>query len=152
MRGRLLGCFVGLALSMSPTCLVWADTTSDVRTVFERFIAAQNAHDLAAVGPTLIATQGFLWITAGAPVWGRDAALQEFANKYKGTWHLEPKMDELKITELAPGVARLFVPATFTIAPEGQTATPRKWLLTQTYTRTADGWRISTILPIPLPP
>jgi hypothetical protein len=89
----------------------------------------------------------FLWITRNTPIWGRDAALKRFEENYQGTWLLEQKFGDVKITELSPGVAQLFVPAVFTIAPAGQTAQPRRFLLTQVYVKTAGGWRLATILP-----
>jgi hypothetical protein len=52
---------------------------------------------------------------------------------------------------LSPGAALLFVPAVFTIAAPGQAAQPRNFLLTQIYVRTSDGWKLSTILPFPVP-
>jgi hypothetical protein len=42
--------------------------------LFAKFVAAQNAHDLKAVGELLQDSPQFLWITRGVPIWGRDAA------------------------------------------------------------------------------
>jgi uncharacterized protein (TIGR02246 family) len=128
-----------------------AETEDEVKALFAKFIAAQNAHDFKAVGDILLNSPQFFWITRNTPVWGRDAALKRFEENYKGTWLLEPKFDEVKVTELSPGAAQLFVPAVFTIAPAGQTAVPRNFLLTQIYVKTNDGWRLTTILPFPVP-
>ena len=95
--------------------------------------------------------QTFLWVTRGAHVWGRDAALKRFEALYQGTWSLEPKSDELKVIELQPGVAQLYVPITFMIAPAGQTAQPMRFLMNQVLVKTTDGWKASNILPIPAP-
>jgi ketosteroid isomerase-like protein len=118
--------------------------------LFRKFITAQNAHDLKAVGEILLDSPQFFWITRNTPIWGRDPALKRFEENYKGTWLLEPKFDEVKVTELSSDVAQLFVPAVFTIAPAGQTAQPRNFLLTQIYLRTNSGWRLATILPFPV--
>jgi ketosteroid isomerase-like protein len=128
-----------------------AGAEDDVKALFGKFIAAQNAHDLKVVGEILLDSPQFFWITRNTPVWGRDAALKRFEENYKGTWLLEPKFDEVKVTELSPGAVQLFVPAVFTIAPAGQTAQPRNFLLTQIYVRTNDGWKLATILPFPVP-
>jgi ketosteroid isomerase-like protein len=130
---------------------VQAGTEDEVKTLFSKFIAAQNAHDLKAVGEILQDSPGFLWITRNTPIWGREAALKRFAENYEGTWLLEAKFEEITVVELAPGVAQLFVPAVFTIAPPGQAAQPRRFLLTQLYVKERDGWKISTILPFPVP-
>src|SRR3954449_11186179 len=101
-----------------------AGSEDEVKALFAKFVAAQNAHDLKAVGELLQDSPQFLWITRGAPVWGRDAALKRFESLYQGTWSLEAKTDELKVTELQPGVSQLYAPITFMIAPAGQPAQP----------------------------
>jgi uncharacterized protein (TIGR02246 family) len=128
-----------------------AGSEDEVKALFAKFIAAQNAHDIKAVGDILEDSPRFLWITRGAALWGRDAALKRYEENYQGTWQLEPKFDEVQITEIAPGVVRVFAPSVFTIAPAGQTAQPRRFLLTQVYVKTAESWKLSTLLPFPTP-
>ena len=128
-----------------------AGTEDEVKALFSKFVAAQNAHDLKTVGELLQDSPQFLWITRGAPVWGRDTALKRFEALYKGTWSLDPKMDELKVIELQPGVAQLYVPITFMISPAGQTAQPTRFLMNQVLVKTSSGWKVSSILPIPAP-
>ncbi len=130
---------------------VQAGTEDEVKAQFSKFIAAQNAHDLKAVSETLHDSPQFLWVTRGAPIWGREAALKRFEALYQGTWSLDPKTDELKVFEVQPGVAQLYVPITFMIAPAGQTAQPTRFLMNQILVRTPDGWKVSSILPIPAP-
>jgi uncharacterized protein (TIGR02246 family) len=128
-----------------------AGTEDEVKALFAKFLAAQNAHDLKAVGELLQDSPQFLWITRGTPIWGRDAALKRFEALYQGTWSLDPKIDELRVIELQPGVAQLYVPITFMISPAGQTAQPTRFLMNQLVVKTATGWRVSSILPIPAP-
>jgi hypothetical protein len=82
---------------------VQAGTEDEVKAQFSKFVAAQNAHDLKAVGDMLLDSPQFLWITRGAPIWSREAALKRFEALYQGTWSLEPKTDELKVFEIQPG-------------------------------------------------
>src|SRR6476469_8794526 len=128
-----------------------AGSEDEVKALFAKFVAAQNAHDIKAVSELLQDSPNFLWITRGAPIWGRDAALKRFEALYQGTWSLDPKSDELRITELQPNVVQLYVPVTFMIGPAGQTAQPTRFLLNQVVVRTADGWKVASILPIPAP-
>ncbi len=128
-----------------------AGSEDEVKSLFAEFVAAQNAHDIKAVGELLHDTPQFLWITRGTPIWGRDAALKRFEALYQGTWSLDPKMDEFKATELQPGVVQLYVPITFMISPAGQTAQPARFLMNQLVLKTADGWKVANILPIPAP-
>ena len=130
---------------------VQAGPEDEVKAQFSKFIAAQNAHDLKAVGDMLLDSPQFLWITRGAPIWGREAALKRFEALYQGTWSLDPKTDELKVFEVQPGVAQLYVPITFMIAPAGQTAQPMRFLMNQVLVKTPGGWKVSSVLPIPAP-
>src|SRR3954454_14565331 len=128
-----------------------AGSEDEVKALFAKFVAAQNAHDLKAVGELLQDSPHFLWITRGMPIWGRDPALKRFEALYQGTWSLDPKMDELRVTELQSGVAQLYAPITFMIAPAGQTAQPMRFLMNMVLVKAGDGWKVSSILPIPAP-
>ena len=125
---------------------------AEARALFERFVAAQNTHDAAAVEALLWDSPGFLWITRGTAVWGREAAMERFRGLYRGTWQLEPDMAQFRAVALGPDAAQLFVPVLFTIGAAGQPAQPARFLMNQTLRREGDSWRIASILPIPLPP
>ena len=123
----------------------------EVRATFERFVAAQNEHDTKAVEALLLNSPNFLWITRGIPVWGIKPAMQRFATLYQGTWRLDPEPAGLKVMMLGNGVAQLYVPIVFTIGPSGKSAQPARFLINQLLLKTAAGWKISSILPIPAP-
>jgi uncharacterized protein (TIGR02246 family) len=131
--------------------LARASSEDEVKALFAKFIAAQNAHDIKTVGELLQDSPQFLWITRGVPIWGRDAALKRFEELYQGTWSLEPKMDELRVVQLQSDIVQLYVPIMFMISPAGQTAQPTRFLMNQVVVKTADGWKVSSILPIPAP-
>jgi uncharacterized protein (TIGR02246 family) len=150
-RVRSLFAFLILSLLLANAGPVRADSEEEVKGVFARFVAAQNAHDLKEVGALLQDSAQFLWITRGSPVWGHDAAMKRFEGLYQGTWSLDPKMDELKVLELQPGVAQLYVPITFMIGPAGQTAQPTRFLMNQVLVKTGGDWKITSILPIAAP-
>ena len=103
-RARLFA--VALAMSVFAG-RVAAAPEDEVRAQLDRFIAAQNAHDLNAVRELLLDCPTFLWITRGTPVRGREAALKRFEALYQGTWKLEARHDELKVTMLH-GMSRKF--------------------------------------------
>ena len=123
----------------------------EVRAVFDRFVAAQNAHDVKSVQALLLNSPDFLWITRGTPVWGVDAAMKRFTTLYQGTWHLEPEAASLKVIMIGGGAAQLYVPIVFTIGPSGQPGQPTRFLMNQLLVKTTGGWKISNILPIPAP-
>ena len=47
---------------------VLAKGEDDVKASFDRFVTAQNAHDVSAVRDLLLDSPNFLWITRGTPV------------------------------------------------------------------------------------
>ena len=123
-----------------------------MRATFERFVAAQNAHDVAAVRGLLTESPTFLWITRGNAIWGNEAALKRFEALYQGTWMLAPDLSGLKVLMLSDTSAQIFVPIMFSIGPAGQPASDTPFLMNETLVKNASGWRIASILPIPVPP
>jgi ketosteroid isomerase-like protein len=123
----------------------------EVRSTFDRFVTAQNAHDIKAVESLLLASPDFLWITRGAPVWGQDAALKRFAALYEGTWQLDPELTSLKVIMVGEGVAQVYIPIMFTIGAAGQPPQQSKFLMNLVLVKTQAGWRVSSILPILVP-
>ena len=128
-----------------------ATPEDEVRSTFDRFVAAQNAHDIKAVESLLLGSPDFLWVTRGAPVWGQDAALKRFAALYEGTWRLDPEPTSLKVIMIGGNVAQVYVPIMFTIGAAGQPSQQVKFLMNQVLVKTQSGWRVSSILPNPVP-
>jgi hypothetical protein len=121
----------------------FASADDDVKATFERFVAAQNAHDVSAVRDLLWDSTNFLWVTRGTPIWGRDAALKRFEMLYQGTWKLSPDTLNLKVVFLGDTTAQLFVPIMFNVGPPGQPAPDALFLMNQTLVKIAAGWRSS---------
>jgi len=77
-RGRVGTRSIALATLLLVSLMIKpavAAPEDEIRSTFERFVTAQNAHDIKAVESLLLASPDFLWITRGAPVWGQDARL-----------------------------------------------------------------------------
>jgi len=142
---RVVGMLVFSATSAT------AAPEDDVRATFDQFVNAQNAHDVVAVRELLLDSPNFLWVTRGTPIWGREAALKRFEALYQGTWKLSPDASNLRVVLVNDMTAQVYVPITFNIGPAGQTAPDALFLMNQTLIKTAAGWRIANILPIPLP-
>jgi ketosteroid isomerase-like protein len=150
IAGRLVACVTLMLLALMIRSAA-AATEDEVRVTFDRFVAAQNAHDIKAVESLLLGSPNFLWITRGTPVWGADAALKRFATLYEGTWRLEPDTSGLKIVMIGDAAAQIYVPIVFTIGAPGQQAQPVRFLFIQVLVKTPSGWKVSSILPIPAP-
>ena len=148
---RGMAACVALLLIPLMTNAAFAAPEDEVRATFERFVAAQNAHDVKAVESLLLNSSDFLWITRGTPVWGSDAALKRFIALYEGTWRLEAEASSLRITMLGDRAAQVYVPIMFTIGAPGQSAQATRFLMNQILIKTPGGWRVSSILPIPAP-
>lgn len=135
-------------LLLTAASAVEATPEDEVRALVDRFVEAQNAHDLAAVRELLWDSPQFLWITRGTPIWGRPAALTRFEALYRGTWRLEPSLAALRITLLSDSIAQIHVPIVFTIGASGQEAQKTRFLMNQVLLKTPAGWKVASILPI----
>ena len=150
-RTTLVGTlFAAGAMALLPT-VASAAGEDEVRAVFDQFVKAQNSHDVDGVRELLLDSPNFLWVTRGAPVWGREAAIKRFESLYQGTWKLSPDMSNLKTVLVSETTAQLYIPITFNIGAPGLAAPDTPFLMNQTLVKTAAGWRIANILPIPIP-
>jgi polar amino acid transport system substrate-binding protein len=123
----------------------------EVRSLFDRFIVAQNDHNLAVVGDLLLDSPRFVWISGGTRVYGREAGLKRFETTFQGTWHLEPITEDLQVTSPRDDVALLYVPVVFTIGPAGQTGQTSRSVMNQMLVKTEKGWQIASLVMIPTP-
>ena len=119
-------------------------------TVYARFIAAQNAHDRAALAAVLLDSPDFVWGQyRGDSIWGTQEALDECTRQWKGVWKLEPQLKEAHVAHVAPGVAVLVTPLLFTQGVRGQdpVTVPIRW--SGVFVKTKAGWRISSVFITP---
>jgi len=153
LRIAFLAAVTGLALLLGSMARgpALAASEDEVRATFERFVVAQNAHDEKALTRLLLDSPDFLWITRGTAVWGHEQAIKRFAGLFQATWQLAPDLSQLKVTMVGEGVAQLFVPIAFTVGSAGQPPQTTMFLMNQVLRKTADGWKVSSILPIPVP-
>lgn len=149
MRSLLVALYIA-ALGATQTAAASAPD-QELRATLEKFVAAQNAHDLSAVEGILLDSPSFLWITRGTPVWGRADALSRFQKLYAGTWRLEPDWEALRIVVAEPRMAELFVPIKFTIGAPDQPAQDLQFLMNMVLTKKDADWKVASILPIPVP-
>ena len=145
------GALVALIIMSLMIASAMASPEVEVQAAFDRFVTAQNNHDIKAVESQLLDSADFLWVTRGTAVWGHDAAIKRFAGLYEGTWRLEPDTSKLKIVLLGSGVAQIHVPIMFTIGAIGESPKQTRFLMNQFMVNTPNGWKVSSILPIPAP-
>ena len=145
--------FMAFAVGALLVTLVHAATMEDeVRAVFDKYISAQNDHDLKSMRTLLIDSPDFLWITRGKPIWGREAALKGFEERYKGTWHIEPDRKEFRVISVSRRVAQVYATTQITVGEPGTEPSKIRLYINLVMVKKPEGWRIASILPILVPP
>jgi ketosteroid isomerase-like protein len=147
---RLLA--IVLAFGTIVPALVGAATEDEVRAAFDKFVSAQNAHDLKAVESLLLDSPNLLWITRGKPVWGREEALKSLEGRYKGTWRLEPDRSEFRVIPVVRRVVQVYAPMQLTVGEPGAEPSKIHAYLNLIMVKTPEGWRISSLMPILIAP
>jgi len=121
---------------------------AQARTIFEKFIAAQNAHNADDVRAMLWNSPGTLLFARGIETRGRDAVADRFKGYYEGTWHLEPDMSKFHVAVISNEVMQILVPIVFTRGLPGKPPQQNTFLISQTYVQDPDGWHVASILPV----
>ncbi len=148
MRSYLATSLVALAaVALLATNPVAGAPRDEIRSVFTRFVAAQNAHDLKAVGELISDSPDVLWITQGQVGRGRDAALRHFAELFHGTWRVDPDWSTFQVLMLNISTAELFVRVSTTDGGAAQSTQ-----LDQILVKTKRGWRVLSIVNGAVPP
>jgi hypothetical protein len=140
MFGRALGLVL---LTTLPA--VAADPASEVRSLYERFAAAQNAHDLAAARPLLLDGPQFLWVSDGQSFWGPDAVLTRMASFQQAeVWRVEPDLARAVAVPVRDGVAYLHLPLVLVIGAKAHPDRLR-FVVSVLGVETAAGWQIAAL-------
>jgi len=107
-----------------------AAVQTEVKSVFARFIAGQNARDRGVVSDLLLDSKDFVWVQYGGnSVWGHKEAMEAFLDAWKGTWKLDPQLNEMRVGNASPGIAVLITPIIFThgVAGGKPSTVPIRW-------------------------
>ena len=134
-------------VALLATSPAFATPKGEIKATFSKFVAAQNAHNLKAVGELLSDSPNFLWIPRGNVVRGRDAALKRYAELFEGTWRLDPDWPTLEIMMLDVSTAQIFVRMAITSGARGHPAPSGSTRMNQILVKTSSGWRVLGILP-----
>jgi len=131
-----------------------ATDAQQVRALFLRQADAETAHDLAGIDGVLAhAAPGqpdpVVFIARAYRFWGREAVTNHFRTTFAGTWKFEPDQEAIRIVPMGADVAHIYAPTRITIGAAGQPGTQYQFLVNEFAIRTAEGWRISTIIPVP---
>lgn len=149
MLKRLLAAFVGALLATAAHAATMED---EVRAVFDKYVATQNAHDVKAMRGLLNDAPDFLWISRGNPIWGREAALKSLEERYKGTWRIDADRKEVRVISVSRRVAQVFAQTQLTVGESGAEPARNRLYINMLMVKKPEGWRITSILPILVPP
>ena len=140
----MLGRALALVLIMTMPAVA-ADPAGEVRALYERFAAAQNAHDLGAVRPLLLDGPQFLWVRDGQSFWGPDAVLVRMASFQQAeVWRVEPDLARAVTVPVRNGVAYLHLPLVLVIGPKAKPDRLR-FLVSMLGVETEAGWKIAAL-------
>ena len=134
---------LALVLGMALGTPAVADPVQEVRDLYAAFVAAQNAHDIAAVREVLTENPDFLWISDGRPVWGREAMLTRMAGFQSAeVWRVEPEYASAQVILLDPDTAVFHIPLVLVLGSQADPAR-LKWLVEVLCQKEPQGWRIA---------
>ncbi len=136
------------------TMSVSASDIEEVRNLFLRQAAGETAHDIHAIESVLARTppgqpDPVSFVARAYRFWGREAVIDHFRTVFAGTWRFEPEESEIRVLPLGPDVVHIYAPTRITVGPPGQAAATYTFLVNEFAIRTPEGWRISTIVPVP---
>ena len=123
-----------------------------VKAAFALFVSAQNTRDPSVLSNVLVKSHDFVWAQGdGESIWGFDEAMAAWNSAWKGSWHLDPQLNEPLIARIAPGVALLITALQLTTGDPGEEPStyPIRWA--GVFIKTASGWRLSSLIITPYP-
>lgn len=133
---------------------VSAADIEEIRNLFLRQAAGENAHDIEVIESVLANSppgqpDPVNFVARAYRFWGREAVVDHFRTIFAGTWRFEPEEDAIRILPLGPDLAHIYAPTRITAGAPGREAANYAFLVNEFAIRTAEGWRISTIIPVP---
>jgi hypothetical protein len=133
---------------------VSAADVEEIRNLFLRQAAGETARDIDVIESVLAKAEPgqpdpVNFVARAYRFWGREAVVDHFRTVFAGTWRFEPDEEAIRILPLGADVAHIYAPTRITIGPAGEEAVTHRFLVNEFAIRTAEGWRISTIVPVP---
>jgi ketosteroid isomerase-like protein len=137
-------------------CLAQTSTDLEIKRAYKSLIDAENRHDLAAVKRMVWDSSSTLFV-AKAPVgwrgyWGIDDVMQHLHEMYQQSFRIDPVYEEEKVVFITRDVAETYAPVKITVAYGGQNPAPKPFIMVLVWARTPKGWKMTTDMPIPVPP
>jgi len=128
----------------------------EIRSIYKNLIDAENRHDLPAVRELVWNSPSTLFV-AKAPVgwhgyWGIDGVIQHLHDMYQQPFRIDPIYEEEKVVLLTSEFAETYAPVRISVAYGGQNPAPKPFVMVLLWIHTPAGWKMTTDIPIPVPP
>ncbi len=126
----------------------------DIRALFLRQCAAESAHDLRVLDDVLLRSppgeaDPVAFVARAYTFWGRDALLEHFRTLFEGVWIMEPDETLLRVIPIGPDTAHIYAPCRVTVGELDKPPATANYLINEFAVRTPEGWKISTMVPVP---
>jgi len=128
----------------------------EIKDIYKELIDAENRHDLPAVRELVWNSPSTLFV-AKAPIgwhgyWGIDDVIQHLHDMYQTPFRIDPEYSEEKVVFITPDIAETYAPVRITVAYGGQNPVPKPFVMVLLWIKTPNGWKMTTDIPIPVPP
>jgi hypothetical protein len=128
----------------------------EIKRIFKQLIDAEDKHDLTAVRALVWNSPSMLFV-AKAPLgwhgyWGMDDVIQHLHDMYQQPFRIDPIYEEEKVVFITPHIAETYAPVRITVAYGGQNPVPKPFVMVLLWIKTPHGWKMTTDIPIPVPP
>ena len=128
----------------------------EIKNIYKELIDAENRHDLTAVRESVWNSPSALFV-AKAPVgwhgyWGIDDVMRHLDDMYQQPFRIDPIYEEERVVFLTPEIAETYAPVRISVAYGGQNPVPKPFVMVLVWIHTAQGWKMTTDIPIPVPP
>jgi hypothetical protein len=147
-----------LFLSILPVAGYAAAGTNEqeIKGLYKELIDDENRHDLNAVRKLVWESPSTLFV-AKAPIgwhgyWGIDDVIQHLHDMYQTPFRIDPDYEEEKVVFITSDLAETYAPVRITVAYAGQNPVPKPFVMVLLWIKTANGWKMATDVPIPVPP
>jgi hypothetical protein len=140
----------------APLAMAGAQPVEQIKAIYKQLIDAENRHDIPAVRE-MIWDSGSTLFVAKAPVgwhgyWGINDVTEHLREMYQHPFRIDPAYDEEKVVFITADVAQTYVPVKISVAYAGQNPIPRPFIMVLLWIKTPSGWKMTTDIPIPVPP
>jgi hypothetical protein len=160
MRSRselwVIAIFAFMNMSLAGASAAQTTNERGLKHIYQQLIDAENKHDLTAVRAFVWNSPSTLFVAKALVgwhgYWGVDDVMQHLHDMYQRPFRIDPIYEEEKVVFITPDIAETFAPARITVGYGGQNPVPNPFVMVLLWIKTPQGWKMTTDIPIPLPP